>query len=301
MNLISILIPIYNVDVTVLVKELYNQLELIAVNFEIVLIDDASPNPTYDAINQKLDELDHVCYEALPQNIGRSRIRNLLVKRAQHDHLLFLDCDAAIIYKNFMLKYVQLIPNYTILCGGRVYSDQKPEDKSYLLHWLYGTNVESVNAKQRSVSTYKSFMTNNFLIKKSIFDQIQFNESVSTYGHEDTLFGMEAKQHNIPISHIDNPVLHAQLDSTLDYLAKTIDATHNLARIEPLMTTKSDVRLLKIYHLLQKTHLTSLTFFLTSTFIHIIERNLLSNTPSLRLLNIYKLYHFIKFKNNYNE
>ena len=53
------------------------------------------------------------------------------------------------------------------------------------------------------------------------FKKISFNERLSGYGHEDTLFGYELNKNNIQIHHIDNPVLNGHLDTNEAFLLKT--------------------------------------------------------------------------------
>ena len=60
----------------------------------------------------------------------------------------------------------------------------------------------------------------NFMIEKLTFLQHQFDESITKYGHEDTLFGKALQADRIPIIHIDNPLLNKGLD-TNDRKSKT--------------------------------------------------------------------------------
>mgnify|MGYP000465830659 CR=1 FL=1 len=66
------------------------------------------------------------------------------------------------------------------------------------------------------------------LISKSLFQQLKFNESISEYGHEDTLFGIELQTKNIPINHILNPVVHLGLENEAIFLNKQEKAIQNL-------------------------------------------------------------------------
>ncbi|MBK9012976.1 MAG: hypothetical protein IPM82_02230 [Saprospiraceae bacterium] len=64
-------------------------------------------------------------------------------------------------------------------------------------------------------------MTNNFLIPRQLFLEIQFDETLRQYGHEDTLFGMELARRQVPIVHIDNPLEHIGLEPVDVFLRKT--------------------------------------------------------------------------------
>ena len=60
---------------------------------------------------------------------------------------------------------------------------------------------------------YHSFKSNNFLIRKSIFSKIRFNENITSYGHEDTQLSLEFKKNKIKILQIDNVVYHDGIEN----------------------------------------------------------------------------------------
>jgi ribosomal protein L30/L7E len=99
-------------------------------------------------------------------------------------------------------------------------------------------------------------MTNNFLISKKIFENIQFDERLVEYGHEDTLFGFELKRRNIGIIHIDNPILNGDLEKNENYIINTEKAIGNLIHILEFKNYDKqlieDVTLLHIYYKLYK-------------------------------------------------
>ena len=72
--MISVCIPVFQVEVERLVNELNNQIQNLEV--EIILIDDASDT----WIREKNTDLKVDKYIQLHQNIGRSKIRNLFLK-----------------------------------------------------------------------------------------------------------------------------------------------------------------------------------------------------------------------------
>jgi hypothetical protein len=98
----------------------------------------------------------------LDENIGRARVRNLFLKYARYENMLFLDCDSLIINSDFLKSYFECISKQiAVVCGGRVYPE-KNENKKYALHWKYGTFGESKMITTRKQHFNKSFMTNNF-------------------------------------------------------------------------------------------------------------------------------------------
>lgn len=287
--MISICIPVYNFDVSALVVALESQIQYIEHPIQIVLIDDASKEQ-YRKINDAVCSKHH--YIKLDQNIGRSAIRNLFIKHAQHEHLLFLDCDSLIAQPNFIATYVAAIQkdDQNVICGGRVYPTTAPS-KEYLLRWKYGRCKESKSAAQRAIHANRSFMTNNFVVRKSVLEAIGFDERLRNYGHEDTLFGFELKENNIQVIHINNPVLNGHLETNQEYLTNTEKAIENLVHILHFTNHDDqiiqDVTLLRVHNKLRGLgFLINLGFALTNSTI---KKRLLRGKVNLRAFDFYKL------------
>lgn len=223
--MISVCVPVYNFDINPLVDSLLEEIQVYNLSCEIVLIDDCSQEK-FKQINKAASN--KVKYIQLTENIGRSKIRNLFLKYASNDYLLFLDCDSLIISKDFLRLYIaQLKDGVNIVCGGRVYPEGRP-NRSRLLRWKYGIKKESKTANERRIDPNKSFMTNNFLIKKSVFLLVKFEEQLTEYGHEDTLFGFELKKAGQTILHIENPILNGDIETNELFLEKSEKAIENL-------------------------------------------------------------------------
>ena len=219
--MLSILIPIYNIAIGQLVADLSSQAQTANIPFEIICLDDAS-DKSIQLSNQSIQSHPSVFYEILASNVGRSRIRNILARKAQFPNLLFLDCDAKIIRPDFVQKYLYHIHTSQVIVGGRMYP-QKPNDQLKHLHWKFGSLREQGNES--------AFQSNNFLIPKSLMSRFPFDETITTYGHEDTLLGHELNQHRITITYINNPVLHNDLIAVEDFLDKQQDALLNLIQV----------------------------------------------------------------------
>jgi glycosyltransferase involved in cell wall biosynthesis len=222
---ISVLIPIYEFNVVELVENLVQQCIFCEIDFEIICIDDCSSNAIQKE-NEALFSIEKVKYEVLDKNIGRSAIRNKLAEMAQYENLLFIDCDSKI-NNSYILNYVSYRKEFSVLYGGREEQVQIPETNK-LLRWKYGKAREEKNAKSRSENPYHCFTLNNTFIKKSLFLKIKLEESLTQYGHEDTLFGYELKKRGKNIVHIDNPTIHLGLESNEDFLKKTLQGVQNL-------------------------------------------------------------------------
>lgn len=226
--MISVCIPVYNADVRKLARTLKEQAADISA--EIILIDDGS-GTRYREMNRPLKE-EGILYHELEKNIGRSRIRNRFTGVAGKTHLLYLDCDSEILSDYFLSNYFEAMREYPgkVICGGRSYGP-KPREKEYRLHWKYGIMKESRPVEIRNADPNHSFMTNNFLIPLKILKELPFNEKLSGYGHEDSLFGYELGLKGHEIVHIDNPVRHGKLETNREFVSKTSEAVQSLVQI----------------------------------------------------------------------
>lgn len=291
--MISICIPIYNFDVRPLVEELSRQSKSLEASCEIILIDDNSEEKI-KAINGPVCEKEN--YTELPQNVGRSKIRNLFLKHAQHPYLLFLDCDSIVENEHFLKNYIDILSNQPkVVCGGRKYPSQKP-DKNHLLRWKYGIQIESQPVEVRKASPNTSFMTNNFLIQSAVFKTIQFDERLTQYGHEDTLFGWALKQEGISVTHIDNPIINGEIETNKEYLEKTEKGIDNLVQIIKFRDDSDqliqEIKLLQFHQKIKKVEgLVQVTFFLFGPLVKFL---LTKGWVSLRCFNFYKLGWYIK-------
>ena len=174
--MLSILIPVYNFNVTSLIGELLNQAEKLNIQFEIICFDDKSKSKFLHA-NDNLRNLENVNYKILKENIGRSKIRNLLASESKYEYLLFLDCDIKISNPDFLENYINQISNNDVIIGGLEYESFDNTDKNKLLRWAYGKNREEKKAIKRCKKPYLAFSVCNLFIKKSITKKILFSRS----------------------------------------------------------------------------------------------------------------------------
>ncbi len=294
--MLSICIPLYNCDVTELVGNLLAQIEENTVSAEIILIDDAS-KLEFQKLNKILSEFDSVSYVQLEKNIGRAKIRNLFLSYTNFDYLLFLDCDSQVSEAKFIENYLtQIVKEQKVVCGGRTYPVEFPP-KTHYLRWKYGLERECSPANRRGEKPHQSFMTNNFLIHVSVLTQISFDERITQYGHEDTLFGYRLKQNNIPVTHINNPVQHLHTESNVEFLKKTEFGLKNLAEIRKFVDNKdfdNEIKLLRVY---RKTSRFGLKYALSFSYMllgSLIFRLLKNNIGGIYLFDLYKLLFLSK-------
>ena len=294
--MLSVLIPVYNVDVRLMVRELHRQLVEANIYFEIIVLDDASTKPVQE-LNGELSALSCLRYSLLEQNIGRHRIRFVLAQKALYPQLLFIDCDSLVCNGNFVANYLEKIKPGSVIVGGRSYSDVAPQSRALRLHWKYGRHREQRKALQRNLDPYLSFMTCNFVIPHSVMLRTFPGFYLTGYGHEDTLLGLQLLQSGVPVLHIDNPLQHEGLQSGKTFLEHNQSALKNLIALQdrlPHLTSLLDqkVKLLRTYKRigLAKRVLPRGQFWIK------LFRNLTLTTNSLFFLDVYKIlsYHRLK-------
>lgn len=293
--MLSILIPTYNYNVYPLVLELHEQCKNCHIDYEIVVLDDNGE--LFFEENQVINTLQNCSFTSNEINIGRSKMRNLLAKKAKYDWLLFLDADTIPLHHNFISTYIQYVSTkHQLVYGGITYSTEEP-NKDSTLRWFYGKERESISAEKRNLKPYISFLTLNFLIPKCFFDVVSFNESIPNLRHEDTLFSFELAQQKIPILHIDNPIIHLGLDTNLEFLNKSrasVIALKNL--VDKGLIDVGYVRLSQMYFILQKIKCTFIFAFLFEKFKSKSENQLCSKDPSILLFDLYRLGYYCTLK-----
>lgn len=298
--MISICIPVFNFDVTELVTELLRQSSRLNYPVEVIIFDDHSQQ-YFRNRNALLAVNSNVHYLDFDFNIGRSKIRNRLGDIAKGEWLLFLDCDVLIDDPDYLERYIKNLSGAKVICGGRKYGS-RPFRSELLLRWKYGIKRECRSALSRRHHPYSSFVSGNFIIESSTFQKIRFNEELSGYGHEDTLFGIDLKRHEVEILHIDNPTVHLGLDPYDIFLKKTEQGMENLAkilRITPHMRNEIEqsITLLRLFRTIRRFGLLY-PFRGAAKFLGpIIRKNLQGRSPLVIAMDFYKLSLLSKIYN----
>jgi cellulose synthase/poly-beta-1,6-N-acetylglucosamine synthase-like glycosyltransferase len=295
--MLSILIPVYNYNIFTLVETLYKQTLECNIPFEIICLDDASQDFIIE--NQRINQFNNSSFSILEKNIGRSAIRNLLAQKAVYENLLFLDADTFPVHNQFISNYIEAIKkNRKVVFGGILYENKKPA-KELLLRWIYGRKREALSLADRIQNPSDFALVSNLLIKKEIVVRFPFDENLTKYGYEDLLFFSVLKSNLIEIKHIHNPVFHLNLETSALFLSKTKTALQNLVFLDVSnKISKQDSKIIASFEFLKRLKLISVFNFVFRKLETKIERNLVSEKPSLFLFDIYKLgcYCFLKSK-----
>lgn len=297
--MLSILIPTFNYNVAPLVDELYKQTNFHTdLEFEIIVYDDGSK--LFHSENNEINKLSNCSYSILEKNIGRSAIRNKLATDAKYENLLFLDADVRIISENFITEYLNRIknnPKFEVIYGGIVYQSEKP-NQNQLLRWIYGNEREALSAEVRNADCYVSFLTLNFLIKKKVFNQVRFNETIPNLRYEDLLFSFDLMHNEIKIEHINNQVVHNGIETSEVFLEKTNSSLHGLKYL--LDHQIIDYNYAKISRTFIKLKSFKLLFLIRishNLFQKKYVKNLLGKQPNLFFYDIYRLGYFCNINN----
>ena len=296
--MISILIPCYNYNAFPLVEELYHQCSKEQIEFEILVLDDASPINENTRSNEKINQLANCFYFRNESNLGRSKNRNTLVSKAKYEWVLFLDCDTFPKGEKFIHDYLITIHNSSeAVYGGICYSEEKPKQEE-LLRWIYGNAREAITVLKRNENPYSTTLISNFLIKKEVVLSIPFDNEIIKYGYEDLVLIQDLKDKNVAITHIDNPVYHLNLDTTTIFLEKTHQSIENLKKLyDEKRILPNQTSLLRLYVLLSKLRLRKFIVVVYSIFKKSMLKNLFSSNPSLQVFLFYKLGYFCKLNN----
>ena len=288
--MLSILIPTFNYDITALVVEVHKQSKSCNIVFEILVFDDASTDLEVRKNNASINALENTSYTILKSNIGRSAIRNKLAKSAQYSWLLFLDADVMPVNNHFVSNYINSLSySRPIIYGGITYQEERP-NQTQLLRWVYGREREALSSEIRKKDIYVSFLTLNFIIQKDTFEKAIFNENIPNLRYEDTLFSYDLKRKKIPITHIENPVCHLGLESSEIFLSKSKESLEALNLfLKQKLINANYIRISRVKNRLQKFKLDLLLSTIYPSLKTRFEKNLLSNTPSLFIFDLYRL------------
>ncbi|MFD2564608.1 glycosyltransferase family 2 protein [Aquimarina rubra] len=293
--MLSILIPVYNYDVTPLIHELTDQLKTLDCAYEIIILDDCSTKPELINANQ-LEVIPNCSYIIQSNNLGRTATRLNLAKMARYDWLLFLDADVIPKRKDFIRNLLKNInANVDIIFGGVDYQSDEP-NADIKLRWLYGRKKEINSVDKRNKNTYTSIISQNFLIQKNMCLEVLKEIDLNRYGL-DIYFSYRLEQREAKILHIDNPTIHLGLEKNSSFVTKSMLSIETTLFLQKELKIPKNYRpIQRAYTVLKKTCTSGLFFLLIKKFENRIVTNIKSDRPSIFLFDLYRLYYFIKIQ-----
>lgn len=286
---VSVLIPNYNNVCVELVTVLQRQAEELGISYEILVADDASPMKEAIRQNEDINALPHCRYIVKETNSGSAATRNFLGAQSQYPWLLFLDCDISIPDDHFLERYVTDDHEGVVNGGIRITDD---DGLRHNLRYLYEKAAEPAHtAEKRQANRYQEFRSTNFMIERRVFEKCRFDERFTRSGYEDVLFGKMLKQQQIPVTHIDNPVMMTKFESNPDYVTKiersmrTLHTFRNELRgYSRILTFDSGIHISAVRGLIRLWH---------RIFGNMERRNLCGSKPILKLFTLYRLGYYL--------
>ncbi len=295
--MISFLIPVFNYNCTELVRGLSEQAVAVKrqenprFDFEIVVTDDASTNETLKSTNRlALSQIAGCRYIELKKNMGRAAIRNFLTRQASFEFLVFIDCDAEICSKDFVLSYWNDRDKADIICGS-LKTPASPPPPGCELRYTY----EKAADPRRSISyrqahPFGCFTTFNIMINRKVFDKVSFDERCTEYGYEDALLGLMLERENFSIYHSGNALVHGGIDSSTSFLEKTESSLRTLHRLgKPMQSYAGTSRTARKLEILRIKKTAGRLFLLFRSRLY---RQLTGRHPSVFLFQLYKLGYY---------
>jgi len=291
--MLSIVIPTYNYNIVPLVEELHRQAVDVGIEFEIIILDDASTNTSISEENKKgIDQKNNVSYIISQKNRGREKTRQKLAEDSKYHWLLFLDSDTFPKEEDFIKRFISSLDEETKLIFGGIAYKSKTPSVNEILRWSYGKSREQIPVEKRKKNNYLTINSGGFLIDKSVFLDINSQITWGNYGL-DILFTYNLLKNDIPVKHINNPVYHLGLETNQEYLIKSKKAVETLYFLQnKRLISTSYSSLQRTYNRLDRFHLVGLFRTIIKSFIPLIEKKLLSKKTSIYLFDIYRLYYF---------
>ena len=287
---------VYEIDPSHLVNQLIQQLESLDCKGYILVHDDGSTKQWQDSLQVLQSKHAGLKLSLSSSNEGRAKARNKLMGLAKADYLLMIDGDAQLDASDFLSKYWQSRSKKGIVVGSKKLKETSPLPGCEL-RWKYTKVREIRSIEKRILKPQRSFQTNCFLIDLKHVNNLNFDENLMGYGHEDSLFGLEANSAGYHFSHIDNPTIYSADERSDRFLEKTDQALVNLRYIEvaypqfcesfPLLRLKKRIKKLKLNAILK----IILRFGRDA-----IVKNLVSNKPSLVLFDLYRIMRLLDFE-----
>ncbi|REC45872.1 glycosyltransferase family 2 protein [Chryseobacterium sp. 5_R23647] len=290
---ISVCIPVYNFDIKNLIIALRTEIQINQIDAEIILIDDASDENFNEIYKEASAYADQFIF--LEKNVGRSRIRNLFLKHTKGDYLLFLDCDVKIDNINFLKNYLQEITQNRE--AEVIYGNFKI-DSSYSKTLRNRYSIEREIFSGDKTSDFSVFKTVNFIIQRETFQKFLFDETLIHYGYEDYVFAKKMELNDVKFSALNNPVIHVDDTSNEVFLVKTETAMNSLFQLSQNAENEKYIKDIKVFSIAKKMKnlgFNKLFVVLYERFIkNMILKNLLSENPKIKYLDIYKLALLLK-------
>lgn len=210
---ISVIIPVYNWDIRLLVDKLACEIvndDLSSV-IEVLVADDCSELEYKENNKQHISKYTFFKYFELEKQLGRSKVRNFLVQKTKYPYILMLDADMLPDKDSFLAEYFSHITSdQRIVCGGYSYKTRICMGREYDFYVYKGKKTEEIQADIRNETPWRYLFTGNVLVPRKVLNTIELDEQFIGYGYEDTEWSIRLFK-KYPIYHVDNTCSHLGL------------------------------------------------------------------------------------------
>lgn len=201
--MISVIIPTFNrLDTLKVVLPSIAEQTLSPNDYEILLCDSSSTDETAEFVKGlNISNLRHLVGE----NKGRSGARNLGIKEAKGDILMFNDADI-IAHPKLLEEHLKIhnTTPKTAVIGREVQVDNIEEYERVKDNQLFQRHL---HPNSRKTLPWLYFLTGNASLPKSIFLETGgFDEGFTGYGHEDLELGYRLQKNGIDILYNPNAI-----------------------------------------------------------------------------------------------
>lgn len=227
---LSVLTPFHRDDPTPLLRALAHTHA--AGDVEIILINDGGGDAAL--FSRVLTHAERLPFAATlivwGANRGRAAARNRLIEAARGAHVLFLDADMIPERTDFLDRWLDIIAaqDPAVAFGGFTVTPQACAETK--LHRALAARSDCRPAAQRAKSPAQFTATSNLLVRADTLRAVPFDTAFRGWGWEDVDWALRAAM-RAPILHVDNPALHAGLDTVDTLLRKFGEAGPNYARL----------------------------------------------------------------------
>lgn len=233
---LSVLVPFLGDDPSPLLQALEAEKGDHTNRVEIIILDDGTNDPSLTRKLQDLVDTSHhaICLLSSPNNLGRSKGRNLLAAQARGSNLLFIDADMLPDHPDFLRFWLAHIDTQSPAASFGGFSViQASSAPEYAVHRSMALRSDCLPASIRSQHPEKHVFTSNLLIRRAVFLKNSFDEDFQGWGWEDVEWAMRVTNAHT-ITHIDNTATHLGLDTVPALMSKYRQSAANFARIAHL-------------------------------------------------------------------
>lgn len=216
----------HNYDPESILEVLVRQISHRTENIQIILWDDGSDSSYKNAIIDLKSKHNHpfITWHLQQENTGRAGMRQKILEFTKEGWMVSIDSDM-VPDPDFIDQMVYSLKEPGTVYTGYHHYQKEPPAEPYLLHWKYG-RLREVPAQGKDPHAH--FSTGIFAMHASSTENLYFEDSLQTYGHEDTLFGLLLQEKGIPVQLTAMKAVHMGLSTNDDFIEKQLEAVRNL-------------------------------------------------------------------------